>query len=361
MILPALTMLLWFAGWIVLGRVRQCRAVAGQTVGADQLSIVIPARNEEHNLPTLLGSLTAQAVKPREIIVVDDASTDRTTEVARQFGARVIAAQPLPDGWRGKAWACQQGAQAATGITLLFLDADTRFEPDGLRRALAEFAALDGGVLSVAPHHAVRQFYEHFSVFFNLVMFAASTAFTLLGTRLTARGLFGPFVLIRRADYDRVGGFAAVKGRILETFYFAGQLRSAGVALHCRSGRGAFSIRMYPHGWRDLVEGWTRGFASGAGETPPAMLLLIIAWMTGLMIPLMGLAIGGAPLLWLTLYALGVAQVGWLMSRVGTFRLLTALLYPAPLIFYFAIFARSFLRSRNKQKVEWKGRKIRAD
>lgn len=361
MILPGITLLLWFTGWIVLGRVRQCRSAADREFSAEQLSIVIPARNEENNLPLLLSSLAEQAVKPLEIVVVDDGSTDRTAEIARQFGARVVASQPLPEGWRGKAWACQQGAQAARGSVLLFLDADTRFEPEGLRRALAEFAALDSGALSIAPHHAVRDFYEHFSLFFNLVMFAASTAFTLLGSRVAARGLFGPFVLIRRDDYDRVGGFASVKGRILETFFFAGRLRAAGVALHCRGGRGVFNIRMYPHGWRDLVEGWTRGFASGAGETPPAMLLLLIAWMTGLMMPLVGLAIGHQPLLWSALYALGAAQVAWLMSRVGKFHPLAAVLYPAPLIFYFAIFARSFFRSRNKQKVEWKGRQIRAD
>ena len=94
------------------------------------LSIIIPARNEEQNLPVLLCSINAQTVKPPEVIVVDDGSTDRTAEVAREFGAAVIASKPLPDGWRGKTWACQQGAQAATGDLLLFLDADTWFAAD---------------------------------------------------------------------------------------------------------------------------------------------------------------------------------------------------------------------------------------
>lgn len=359
MILAIVSLMLWCAGWMVLGRIRPCGAGSGKTVNAGSISIVIPARNEEHNLPSLLGSLVAQAAKPREIVVVDDSSTDRTGEIARQFGAHVITSQPLPEGWRGKTWACQQGAQAATGETLLFLDADTRFEPDGFRQSIAEFETLNAGVLSVAPHHAVRQFYEQFSAFFNLVMYSASTAFTLLGDRLPARGLFGPFVLIRRTDYDRVGGFASVKGRILETFYLAGKLRAAGVPLHCRSGRGVFSIRMYPHGCRDLVEGWTRGFASGAGQTPVAMLLLLIGWMTGLMLPLTGLVLGGNPALWLGVYALCAMQVAWLMSRVGAFWLVTALVYPAPLIFYFVVFARSAIRSG--KPVAWKGREIRAD
>lgn len=361
-ILLTITLAFWAAGWLVLGRIHRCgQGESGLPASAEKLSIIIPARNEEHNLPTLLGSLAAQAVKPGEIIVVNDSSTDHTAEVAQQFGARVIASAVLPEGWRGKTWACHQGVKAATGDTLLFLDADTRFEPDGLRRVLLEFQALNGGVLSIAPYHAVQDFYEQFSAFFNLVMLAASSAFTLLGKRVASRGLFGPFMLIRRLDYDRAGGFESVKGRTLEIFYFAGQLSAAGVPLHCRSGRGVFTIRMYPHGWSDLVEGWTRGFASGAGQTPKVILLLVIAWKSGLMLPLVGMAIAGNLPLWLGVYALCAAQVAWLASRVGGFSWSVAVFYPVPLIFYFVVFARSLRRSRNRQQVVWKGRDIRAD
>ena len=362
MILLAITLALWFAGWVVLGRIRRCGlGESDQSVTGEQLSIIIPARNEEHNLPKLLRSLTSQSVQPREIIVVNDASTDRTAELAQQHNARVINSQPLPDGWRGKTWACHQGAQVATGEMLLFLDADTWFETEGLRRILAEFKHADGGVLSVAPHHVVKAPYEQVSAFFNLVMLAGTGAFTLLGDRLAPRGLLGQFMLIERTIYQRVGGHEAVKGRILENFWLAEQLRAMGVPLRCRSGRGVFAFRMYPTGLRELVDGWTKGFASGAGQTPLPILLLVIAWMIGLMTVLLGLAFAGKPLLWLGAYALCAAQVAWLLRCVGTFHWSAALLYPAPLIFYFAVFTRSVLRARNKQTVAWKGRQIRAD
>ena len=137
LILLLVTLGLWAAGFLLLGRLRRCSAA--RAAGFASVSVIIPARNEEHNLPTLLRSLASQPAKPREIIVVDDGSTDRTAEIARQLGATVIASQPLPDGWRGKTWACHQGAQAATGELLLFLDADTWFEPDGLARILAGY------------------------------------------------------------------------------------------------------------------------------------------------------------------------------------------------------------------------------
>lgn len=356
------TLALWFAGWIVLGRIRRCGCgESNQSVRARQLSIIIPARNEEQNLPTLLRSLAAQSIRPREIIVVNDASTDRTAEVAREFGAQVLNSQPLPAGWRGKTWACHQGAQTATGELLLFLDADTWFEPDGLRRVLAEFQAAGGGALSVAPHHAVRDFHEQFSAFFNLVMLAGTGAFTLRGDGLAPRGLLGQFLLIERVAYQRGGGHEVVKGRILENFWLAEQLRAVGVPLRCRGGRGVFSFRMYPQGWRDVVDGWTKGFASGAGQTPMPILLLVIAWMIGLMTVPLGLVFAGKPLPWLAAYGLCVAQIAWLLRCVGTFHWITALLYPAPLIFYFMVFTRSVRRSRNRQTIAWKGRQISAD
>ncbi len=188
-ILLTITLALWSAGWLVLGRVRLCGlGDVGKSISAGQLSIIIPARNEEQNLPALLRSLATQAMRPCEIIVVNDASTDRTTEVAREFGARVINSQPLPEGWRGKTWACHQGAQAARGELLLFLDADTWFEPGGLRRVLADY---DGGAFSVGPFHAVRRAYEDLSMFFNFNM--------TIGT--SPGGLFGQMPPADRESY----------------------------------------------------------------------------------------------------------------------------------------------------------------
>ena len=82
---------------------------------AGDVSLIVPARNEAHNLPALLASLDALEPAPGEIIVVDDHSTDGTGDVARAAGARVFTPPELPPGWLGKPWACHHGVQAARG------------------------------------------------------------------------------------------------------------------------------------------------------------------------------------------------------------------------------------------------------
>jgi 4,4'-diaponeurosporenoate glycosyltransferase len=346
-ILWAITLGLWTAGWLLLGRVRRCGPRhAGTSISAARLSIIIPARNEELNLPTLLRSLAAQPGRPGDIIVVNDASTDRSAEVARQFGAHVITSQPLPNGWRGKTWACHQGVQAAKRELLLFVDADTWFEPGGLARALS---AYNSGALSIGPYHAVQKPFEDLSLFFNLNM--------VLGT--VPNGLFGQMLLVDRESYQRIGGHQAVRGRILENFWLAQQFRAAGIPVWSVAGRGVLSFRMYPNGLGELIRGWTKGFASGAGQTPRGTLLLIVAWMSGLMLAPLGGLITGDWLRWGAAYLLCAAQVAWFAHLAGAFRWLTALLYPIPLVFFFVVFLWSTLRSG--KRVQWKGREILAD
>ena len=345
LILLLVTLALWSAGFLLLPHLHPCARTAAASTPAS-LSVIIPARNEAQNLPVLLRSLASQKLKPREIIVVDDGSSDGTAAVARQLGAKVIPSPPLPQDWRGKPWACQQGAQAAGGDWLLFLDADTWFAPDGLARVLSGYA---GGAFSVGPYHAVRQAYEYLSLFFNLHM--------TLGT--VPHGLFGQMLLVDRDSYRRVGGHAAVKGRILENVWLAAHFRAAGIPTRSAVGGAAFSIRMYPRGLRELIAGWTKGFAAGAGQTPRGTMLLIVAWTIGLMLaPLGGLATGDG-LRWGAAYLLCAVQVAWFGRRVGAFPRFAALFYPVPLIFFFAVFAWSILRSG--KRVRWKGREMLAD
>lgn len=338
-----LFVVLWAAGFVVAARLRR-RPAGADSHDAGDLSVIIPARDEEHNLPRLLGSLRAQETRPLEIIVVDDGSRDRTADIAREHGATVIASAPLPGGWRGKTWACHQGAAAARGGWLMFLDADTWFESGGFAKTLA---MRDGGALALVPWHATGGLVEDLSLFFNLCMTAGTVP----------DGLSGQFLLVRQVDYRACGGHDAVRGEILENFHMAARFHEAGVATRCLPGRGAISFRMYPEGLRSMIPGWSKGFAKGAGRTRPSALLPIVAWMTGLMLPLPAVFLTGE-WWWAAAYALGVAQVAWIARRVGAFRPLALLFYPVPLVFFFGLFARAACGGGNRG--EWKGRRIDA-
>ncbi|MFZ9940753.1 MAG: glycosyltransferase [Luteolibacter sp.] len=340
--------LLCVTGLLIAARLRAKDHAAGEAcdVSKASVSLIIPARNEEHNLPKLLASLGDQRTRLHELIVIDDGSTDRTAEIATSHGARVITSEPLPEGWRGKTWACHQGALAATGKLLIFMDADTWFEVGGLDQALARYR---GGAFSIGPYHAVKKFHEDFSIFFNVAM--------SIGT--LPQGLFGQFLMISREAYERIGGHASVRGRVLENFRLAAACRENGIAVRSMNGKGMVSFRMYADGLGSLIEGWTKGFASGANHTPRHSLLLVIAWMSALMIPPLAGCLSGEWSLWGHACALAALQVIWIGRMLGSFRLTSLALYPLPLAFFFFLFARSAMMSG--KKVRWKGRDIHAD
>ncbi len=351
---------LWALGFVFLGRITLCRPSSAPEPGFT-LSVIVPARNEEENLPGLLQSLTSQDPPPDEIIVVDDSSSDQTAAVAVAGGARMMPSHPLPAGWRGKTWACQQGANEASGSVLIFMDADTRLEPHALR-AIRDTYARRPGVLSIGPYHKVRCYYEELSAFFNLIMTAGTGAFTIAGRRLNPGGLFGPFLMVDRRAYELVGGHAAVRGQILENFFMAPLFGRAGIPMRCCGGRGTVTMRMYPHGVHELQAGWAKAFATGAAQTPLTLLLAIIAWLSGSLVTgiLLAIAAVKGELLgvWLILYVLYAVQIYMMLIRIGSFRWITALCYPVALLFYLMVFMRSLVRTGLRKNVSWKGRSI---
>ncbi len=333
------------AGWLVLSRMTELeRSSVPKPIRS--LSIIIPARNEERNLPRLLSSIYAQARAPREIIVVNDHSNDRTAAVARDLGAVVIESPELPEGWQGKTWACWHGANASQSELLMFVDADTWLEPDALSRLLDNYRL---GAMSICPYHVMPRFSERMSLFFNLNMAAATIP----------DGLFGQLLLIERENYFRVDGHRLVKGKVLENAYIASLLRKKGIPTTSRIGRGVLSFRMYPGGLRELIPGWTKGFVSGAATTPKVRLACLVGWISGLLSPFAMLLLVHD--LWLSLlaYVVCAAQVGWYGRKIGSFGWRTAIIYPIPLFAFFAIFFRALLTPT--RITAWKGRMVRGD
>jgi 4,4'-diaponeurosporenoate glycosyltransferase len=375
----AYTAALLLPGSFCLWRLQRCRpAEAGSGRGAarrpyrHRVSVIIPALNEERRLGPLLQSLGRQTRRADEILVADDGSMDGTAELARRLGARVVTAPAKPAGWVGKNWACWTGAGAAAGGVFVFLDADVRLADDGLQRLLAERDSR-GGVVSVQPYHAVEGLVERLSAICNVVVMGSLGAFTPFGGCMRSAGGFGPCLVVSRHDYRTVGGHRAVRDRVVEDMAFGDAARRQGLPVACLAGRGCVDFRMYPDGFPAMVEGWSKGMATGSGGSPPLVRGLMIAWITGCTSSVILLAMGIAALVgaghagpadvafgvWTVgIYALYAGQAWWMLRRIGSFGPVTALAFPLPLAFFHAVFARSLWLAKFRGNVTWRGLQV---
>lgn len=328
------------------------------------VSAIIPARNEEARIRPLLDSLAAQEHRPVEVIVVDDGSTDGTAEVARAAGARVIPAGELPEGWKGKPWACQVGAGAATGDWLLFLDADLSLAPDS-------FAKLQGlcedskRVTSICPYHRIGSWGEELSSFFNLIMIVGTGAFTSGRETRHSVGLFGQSLLIARGTYEEVDGHACVRDKVLENLYLAQHLQAVGSECRCYLGRGVVEMRMFPGGLPEIWAGWKKGFTTGAAQANGRALTLVSLWLsagmlilTALVVALVvGTSVPGAVAL-AGAYGLYAIQCLWAFRLAGSFRPWNGLLFPVTLLFYQVLFFTALLEKARGVRTNWRGRDV---
>ena len=223
------------------------------------VSVIVPARNEEANLAQCLQSLVSQTGVSFEIIVVDDASTDRTRQIAQSFPqVRVVGAPPLPHGWTGKNHALAAGAKVAQGKWLLFTDADTIHHPGSLARSIAEAEQHSAALLSYSPAQEVHGFWE------NAVMpvIFAELACTYRPSQVSnpascAAAANGQYLLVTRHAYDAVGGHAAVATSLLEDVALAQAVKTSDRKIVFRFGGDAVRTRMY-RSFFQLREGWTK-------------------------------------------------------------------------------------------------------
>jgi 4,4'-diaponeurosporenoate glycosyltransferase len=353
----------WLLGWALTLR------LPGLPVGVPSrdrsVAVLIPARNEEQTLPHLLAALARQQLQPREVLVIDDHSSDGTAALVRRCAAssalpiRVIQPPSLPDGWCGKTWALHHGVQASTAELLVFLDADTEPEPGFLERLLACHEQL-GGLVSVQPFHRTEKAYEQLSLLFNLVGLMAVPMGAHSGVA------FGPAMVTSRRDYERSGGHAAVAGKVVEDWFLAHCYESAELPVSAFIGAGQLSYRMYPGGLADMVVGFDKNFATAAGEVRWLRMLAVLLWLSGLFWAAWCLpaALLGWPLVGdrallpnAVIYAAYALQLFFLSRKVGRFSWIT-LVFPLPVLFFLGVFVLAIL-NLERGEVRWKGRRFR--
>jgi len=228
-----------------------------------RVSVLVPARDEEESVGSCVRSLLAQDYGDFEVIVLDDGSRDRTSAVLAELDAdrvRVIHGRPLPEGWNGKAWACQQLAAVAQGDLLLFTDADTVFQPETLRLAVDATEALRADLLTAVTANRVPSLGEQLTVPF--VPWSVLSLLPLVVARALPRSVAftaanGKFLLLRREVYAAVGGHGAVKNHATEDIAIAKAVRRLGYRWCLLDGTRLVSARMY-RGLREAVNGFSK-------------------------------------------------------------------------------------------------------
>jgi len=339
-----------------------------------ELTVIVPARNEEQSIGECLKSLVAQSEnvfelgRDWELIVVDDHSTDRTAEIARSFpGVSVAEAANLEKGWTGKNSAIWTAARRARGKWILFTDADTIHEPGDLRRAMHEAARHKVGMLSYSPRQLVSGVWQRALmplVFSELALAYPPSKVSDPNQRVAAAN--GQFLLVEREAYRKLGGHPSVKDRVLEDVELAFIAKRRRVGLRFRYAPDALNTRMY-RTTGAMIEGWTKNLA----------LLFNNAVATALWKALDLVLLVGLPWLAVHLWRAQFTFKGWewlspglvlmllwartlfrFYARVAksNFPFTDCAISPLGLPLFIALLYRSWFKHKVIRQVSWKGR-----
>lgn len=349
--------------------------VAESDASTHELTVLIPARDEEGNLPGCLDSLLQQSEpgfvlgEHWHIVVIDDSSTDGTGSIIEAYasqdpGVNALCAKeltPRRNGFTGKNAACWLGASqdvAQTAKWLLFTDADTLHEPGSTHRAVVEAERHELALLSYSPRQLVSNVVQRAL----LPLVFSELASTYPPKRVSdpsdpIAAANGQFLLVRRQAYYDVGGHQAVASAVLEDVALARLLKRRH-AIRLRYAPEAVSARMY-QGVGDMVEGWTKNLALlfgnplflAAGTLLNFVLLLGLPLLPVLMPNLQFWQMLAIGLLWLRVLLRYFTRVGRSHAPFLD-RVLSVLALP---LFAFLL-VRSWQRVKVARSVTWKGR-----
>jgi uncharacterized membrane protein len=327
-----------------------------------RISVLIPARNEEAGIAAAVQSVLSSRGVELELIVLDDASLDRTASIVDAIAGenpplRLESAPALREGWNGKQHACHTLSQLASYDWLCFLDADVRLAPDALVRLLAAAESQRVDLLSGFPLEETGTWLERLLI--PLIHFVLLCYLPLPGlrifrrTRAFAAGC-GQVMLVRRSAYLAGGGHAAICTTMHDGIMLPRLLRHlTGIAdltdlARCRMYHDAGEV------WCGLGKNATEGMAAPTRILPFTIMLLF-----GQVVPAVWLLFAAAehgPLLWPAL----AAGSGYLIRAVALLRfrqsVVGAMLHPVGVAILLALQWWALVRKLLGRRAIWKER-----
>ena len=328
-------------------------------VTVPSVSILIPARNEEENIGTLLEQLSKFEYDHLEIIVYNDNSTDKTEKIIKHWATlkptiKLLNGRTLPQGWLGKNHACHQLAQAATGNILLFLDADVCVKKEVIQRSINHLNKYELHLLSIFPKQIVTSLGEKVSVpLMNWILLSLLPLFLIRKSKNAAfSAANGQFMMFNAATYKSIWPHEKCKSHKVEDIAIIRLFKEKGLVSDTCLGDDDISCRMYD-GLEDAIEGFTKNIFQFFGNS---ILVTISFGILTTIAPFvlyfqMGLA-------WLIAYFMGILCIRFFVSLASQQSVAQNLLLALPQHIVFLLIIIKGLINKKQKKLIWKGRNI---
>jgi len=323
------------------------------------VSVLIPARNEELNIEYILTDLQKQEYKNVEILVFDDHSTDRTSEIVRQFTKqdnriRLIESGGLPPGWLGKNHACHELSKQAKGEYFLFVDADVRLSKNIIIQSVATSEKHNLGLLSIFPIQEMQTFGERITVpNMNFILLSLLPLILVRKTKyksLTAAN--GQFMLFKAANYQSVWPHKKMKGNKVEDMEIARYYKELNISIACITGDERISCRMYT-GFNKAVDGFSKNVISFFGDS---FVLAILFWLITTF-GFIAVYLGAGTCL-LIIYLILFVVIRILISYISRQNVFLNILLIIPQQLSLGFILLKAVLCKLKKEYQWKGRNI---
>jgi glycosyltransferase involved in cell wall biosynthesis len=323
------------------------------------LSVLIPVRNEEAKIGSLLSSLLMLPYGDTEILVYDDGSTDGSTAIIKKYAykdrrIRYIKGGELPEGWTGKNHACHMLASEAGGEFMIYLDADVTVGSDLLRRAVSYARRHDLTLLSIFPQQVMKNRGEKIVVPFMFRMLLSLLPLILI--RHSSWSSFsaanGQMMLFRSSDYRKHHFHEKVKGRLAEDIEIMRTVKRSGLKGDTLIGGDEIECRMYSC-YSEAVKGFARNIFSMFGNSILFFLLFSLTGLFGWIILLF------LPWYFITSYIFMVISLNAMIAIASHQRVADNLVWLLPGIAAFYHIALLAVITAAGGRYEWKGRQMK--
>jgi len=346
-------------GALRLPRIKDC--APAENAECPRISLIFAARDEEEKLPAALATLAALDYPNLEIIAVDDRSQDSTGKILDAFARghgrlRVVHVEALPPGWLGKPHSLQKAYEASTGEWLLFTDADVRFAPDVLRRAVSLLKERSASHLTLFGDVEMYGFWETtLLTFFGMAFHLATDPYRVGNPHSRAYVGVGAFQLVKRAAYEAAGTHLRLAMEVVDDMKLGKIVKQAGFRSCVGVAQDAVVVRWHA-GVGNIVRGVTKNFFASAGYSLAFVVLSVAGLLLTNVAPFIAVFLAHGWIRVLSAIAVGIAiafHVGVnIVMRVSP---LYALTHPIGAVLFCYMMLRSTAVTLWHRGVTWRG------